>query len=64
MSKAEWHTYVPDQRINDSGVLLDRGLVYYAVAGDGQHDEASLATTQVVRGLEFSNPSIQPKTGS
>lgn len=61
---AEWETYALDQRINDTGVLLDQILVDRAVACDRQHRATTLARAQELTGLENPNSPIQQKNGS
>ena len=58
---AEWETYALDQRINDTGVLLDQILVDRAVACDRQHRATTLARAQELTGLENPNSPIQLK---
>lgn len=61
MPEAEWDTYALDQRINDTGILLDAVLVDNAVACDRQHRAATLARAQELTGLENPNSPIQLK---
>lgn len=58
---AEWETYALDQRINETGVLLDQILVDRAVACDRQHRATTLARAQELTGLENPNSPIQLK---
>jgi DNA polymerase len=61
MPEAEWDTYTLDQRINDTGILLDAVLVDNAVECDRQHRAATLARAQELTGLENPNSPIQLK---
>lgn len=58
---SEWATYALDQRINDTGIRLDRTLVDRAVECDRQHRATTLAQAQRVTGLENPNSPIQLK---
>ena len=58
---AEWDTYALDQRINDTGIRLDRVLVDHAVQCDRQHRAATLARVQELTGLDNPNSPIQLK---
>lgn len=57
----EWDTYALDQRVNDTGIRLDRVLVDNAVACDRQHRATTLARAQELTGLENPNSPIQLK---
>jgi hypothetical protein len=57
----EWDTYALDQNINDTGIRLDRVLVYHAVECDRQHRATTLARAQELTGLENPNSPIQLK---
>ncbi|QOQ39378.1 DNA polymerase [Trueperella pecoris] len=59
--ETEWDTYVLDQRINDTGILLDSVLVGHAVQCDRQHRATTLARAQELTGLENPNSPIQLK---
>lgn len=59
--KGEWDTYALDQRVNDTGIRLDRVLVDNAVACDRQHRAATLTRAQELTGLETPNSPIQLK---
>ncbi|MDT3768187.1 DNA polymerase [Gleimia hominis] len=61
MPDAEWDAYALDQRINDTGILLDHTLVDNAVSVDEQHRNATLARAQKLTGLENPNSPIQLK---
>lgn len=58
---SEWDTYALDQRVNDTGIRLDRVLVDYAVACDRQHRATTLARAQELTGLANPNSPIQLK---
>ncbi len=58
---AEWDAYALDQRINDTGILLDHTLADAAVALDDQHRAATLARARELTGLENPNSPIQLK---
>ncbi|MES8511011.1 DNA polymerase [Cutibacterium acnes] len=58
---AEWDAYALDQRINDTGILLDHTLADAAVALDDQHRAATLAQARELTGLENPNSPIQLK---
>ncbi len=53
---SEWDTYVLDQRINDTGIRLDRVLVDQAVQCDRQHCATALTRAQKLTGLD--NPNL------
>ncbi len=57
----EWAAYALDQRINDTGILLDGALVDSAVALDDKHRKATLARARELTGLENPNSPIQLK---
>lgn len=57
----EWEAYALDQRINDTGILLDGALVDSAVALDDKHRKATLVRAQELTGLENPNSPIQLK---
>ena len=59
--EAEWDAYALDQRINDTGILLDHTLADAAVALDDQHRAATLARARELTGLENPNSPIQLK---
>ena len=59
--ETEWEAYALDQRINDTGILLDGALVDSAVALDDKHRKATLARAQELTGLENPNSPIQLK---
>lgn len=61
MPQAEWDAYALDQRINDTGILLDHTLADAAVALDDQHRNATLARARELTGLENPNSPIQLK---
>lgn len=61
MPEAEWDAYALDQRINDTGILLDRTLADAAVVLDDQHREETLARALGLTGLENPNSPIQLK---
>lgn len=61
MPEAEWDAYALDQRINDTGILLDRTLADAAVVLDDQHREETLARAQGLTGLGNPNSPIQLK---
>ena len=61
MPEAEWDAYALDQRINDTGILLDRTLADAAVALDDQHRSVTLAQARGLTGLENPNSPIQLK---
>lgn len=61
MPEAEWDAYALDQRINDTGILLDRTLADAAVALDDQHRSVTLARARGLTGLENPNSPIQLK---
>ncbi|MCI1786557.1 MAG: DNA polymerase [Actinomyces sp.] len=61
MPEVEWDAYVLDQRINDTGILLDHTLAYAAVALDDQHRAVTLARARELTGLETPNSPIQLK---
>nr|WP_049150157.1 DNA polymerase [Corynebacterium propinquum] len=58
---SEWDTYALDQRVNDTGIQLERVLVDHAVACDLQHRATTLARAQELTGLENPNSPIQLK---
>lgn len=59
--ETEWEAYALDQRINDTGILLDGALVDSAVALDDKHRKATLVRAQELTGLENPNSPIQLK---
>jgi DNA polymerase len=59
--EAEWDAYALDQRINDTGILLDHTLADAAVALDDQHRAVTLARARELTGLENPNSPIQLK---
>lgn len=61
MPEAEWDAYALDQRINDTGILLDRILADATVALDDQHRSVTLARARGLTGLENPNFPIQLK---
>ncbi|MDO5722511.1 MAG: DNA polymerase [Actinomycetaceae bacterium] len=61
MPETEWDAYALDQRINDTGILLDRTLAHAAVALDDQHRSATLARARELTGLDNPNSPIQLK---
>jgi DNA-directed DNA polymerase len=61
MPEAEWDAYALDQRIDDTGILLDRTLADAAVALDDQHLTATLVRARGLTGLENPNSPIQLK---
>lgn len=61
MPESEWDTYALDQRINDTGILLDGVLVDNAVACDRQHRAVTLNRAQELTGLGNPNSPIQLK---
>lgn len=58
---SEWDSYALDQRVNDTGIRLDRVLVDHAVACDRRHRATTLARAQELTGLENPNSPIQLK---
>lgn len=61
LPQAEWDIYALDQRINDTGIRIDRVLVDHAVQLDRQHRATTLARAQELTGLENPNSPIQLK---
>ncbi|MDO4613223.1 MAG: DNA polymerase [Actinomycetaceae bacterium] len=59
--ETEWDAYALDQRINDTGILLDRTLADAAVALNDQHRSVMLARARGFTGLENPNSPIQLK---
>ena len=57
----EWAAYVLDQRINDTGIRLDQGLVDKAVDIHNQHRERTLTQARELTGLDNPNSPIQLK---
>ncbi|USR79856.1 DNA polymerase [Arcanobacterium pinnipediorum] len=61
MPEAEWNTYALDQRINDTGILLDHTLVNNAVTIDHAHRDTLLQHAKELTGLENPNSPLQLK---
>ena len=61
MPEAEWDAYTLDQRINDTGINLDRTFADAAVVLDDRHREATLTKARELTGLENPNSPIQLK---
>ncbi|XCB30432.1 DNA polymerase [Arcanobacterium hippocoleae] len=61
MPESEWDAYALDQRINDTGIVLDHTLADAAVALDDKHRTATLARAQALTGLANPNSPIQLK---
>lgn len=61
MPESEWDTYALDQKINDTGILLDTQLVDNAVECDRQHRAVTHNRAQELTGLENPNSPIQLK---
>lgn len=61
MPDAEWDAYTLDQRINDTGINLDRTFADAAVVLDDRHREATLTKARELTGLENPNSPIQLK---
>lgn len=61
MPEVEWYAYALDQRINDTGINLDRSLADAAVTLDDQHRAVTLARARELTGLENPNSPIQLK---
>ncbi|MDK7699090.1 DNA polymerase [Cutibacterium avidum] len=59
--EVEWYAYALDQRINDTGINLDRSLADAAVTLDDQHRAVTLARARELTGLENPNSPIQLK---
>lgn len=59
---AVWEEYHLDQRINDRGVLVDRGLVGMAIALDRQSRDELIARMKALTELENPNSVSQVKT--
>lgn len=59
--KAEWTTYALDQRINDTGIMLDSTLVAEAIRCDESYRAKTLARAQELTGLENPNSPMQLK---
>ena len=55
----EWQNYWLDQRINDTGIELDRTLVQNAIRCNTQFKEFALQRAQEITGLENPNSPIQ-----
>ena len=55
----EWRNYWLDQRINDTGIELDRTLVQNAIRCNTQFKEFALQRAQEITGLENPNSPIQ-----
>lgn len=58
---AEWETYALDQRINDTGIMLDSTLVAEAIRCDKTYRTKTLARARELTGLENPNSPIQLK---
>lgn len=58
---SEWDAYVLDQKINDTGIVLDLPLVDQAIACDQAHREQALARAKVLTGLDNPNSPLQLK---
>lgn len=58
---SEWDAYVLDQKINDTGIMLDLSLVDQAIACDQKHREKTLHRAQALTGLENPNSPMQLK---
>lgn len=58
---SEWEAYVLDQKINDTGIMLDLPLVDQAIACDQKHREQALARAKVLTGLDNPNSPLQLK---
>jgi DNA polymerase len=61
MPEVEWDAYALDQRINDTGINLDRSLADAAVTLDVQHRAVTLSRARELTGLENPNSPIQLK---
>lgn len=59
--EAEWDTYALDQRINDSGIMLDSPLVAEAIRCDETYRAKTLTRARELTGLENPNSPIQLK---
>lgn len=58
---AEWETYALDQRINDTGIMLDSILVAEAIRCDETYRAKTLTRARELTGLENPNSPIQLK---
>lgn len=59
MPDSEWEAYTLDQRVNDTGILLDQRLVNNAVRIHKSHREKILTQAQKLTGLENPNSPMQ-----
>lgn len=59
--ETEWGTYALDQRINDTGIMLDSTLVAEAIRCDETYRAKTLARARELTGLENPNSPIQLK---
>ncbi len=59
VSADEWRNYWLDQRINDTGIELDRTLVHNAILCNEQFKKYALQRAQAITGLENPNSPIQ-----
>lgn len=59
--EVEWTTYALDQRINDTGIMLDSTLVTEAIRCDETYRAKTLARAQELTGLENPNSPMQLK---
>lgn len=53
--------YILDQRINDTGVMIDRGLVARAIQLDQEHRDRLIEATRQLTGLQNTNSPTQLK---
>lgn len=62
VSESEWTNYHLDQKINDSGILLDRTFVAQAISCDEQFRQTHMEMAKEVTGLSNPNSAVQMKT--